>query len=45
LGVVDELALLFSNIKKEVCGILDFFFSFFNKHEKNSLYIFLDVRP
>jgi len=44
MGVVDELALLLSNIKKEVCGVIDFFFSFLNKYEKNSLYIFLDVR-
>jgi hypothetical protein len=45
LGVVDELAFLLSNMKKEVCGILDFFLSFLNKYEKKSLYIFLDVRP
>jgi hypothetical protein len=45
LGVVDELALLLSNIKKEVCGILDFFLSFLNKYENNSLHSFLHVRP
>jgi len=30
-----ELSLLTSNIRREVCGVLDGFLSFFNKYEKN----------
>jgi hypothetical protein len=33
LIVVDELALLVSNIRKEVCGVLDSFLSFLTKYE------------
>jgi hypothetical protein len=29
-----ELSLFASNIKKEVCGVLDFIFSFLETHEK-----------
>jgi len=31
--VVNELALMASNIRKEVCGVLDFFLSFSTKYE------------
>jgi hypothetical protein len=34
--IVDELALLVSNIRKEVCGVLDFFLSFLTKYEKKT---------
>jgi hypothetical protein len=34
--IVDELALLVSNIRKEVCGVLDFFLSFLTKYEKKN---------
>jgi hypothetical protein len=40
LGVVDELALLLSNIKKEVCGVLDFSLSFLDKYEKTFIIYF-----
>ncbi len=33
LVIVDELALLASNIKKEVCCVLDSFLSFLRKYE------------
>jgi hypothetical protein len=34
LGLVDELALLAFNIRKEVCGILNSFLSFLKTYEK-----------
>jgi hypothetical protein len=44
-GLVNELALLVSNIKMEVCGVLDFFFSFLMKYEeKRTLYNFLEFK-
>jgi hypothetical protein len=33
-GLVNELTLLASNIRKEVCGVLIFFLSFLKKYEK-----------
>ncbi len=32
-GLVDELVLLGSNIRKEVCGVLDSFLSFLRQYE------------
>jgi hypothetical protein len=34
--IVDELALLVFNIRKEVCGVLDFFLSFKKEHENKN---------
>jgi hypothetical protein len=39
-----ELSLLASNIRKEVCGVLDGFLSFFKKYEKNKTHVILYVR-
>ncbi len=33
-GLVDELVLLGSNIRKEVCGVLDSFLSFLHQYER-----------
>jgi hypothetical protein len=38
-----ELSLLASNIKREVCGILDGFLSFLNKYETNKTYNMLSL--
>ncbi len=46
VNVVNELALLASNIKREVYNVLDFFFSFLSRYEKkSSKHNFLNVRP
>jgi hypothetical protein len=46
--IVNELALLVFNIRKEVCGVLDFFLSFLTKYKnKKTLYmisLMLDLR-
>ncbi len=34
-GLVDELALLGSNIRKQVCGVLNYFLSFLKQYEGN----------
>jgi hypothetical protein len=40
-----ELSLFAFSIKKEVCGVLDFFLSFLKSYEKkNSQHAFIDVR-
>jgi len=38
-----ELSLFLSNIRREVCGILDGFFSFFNKYERNKTHNMLSL--
>ncbi len=46
-GLANELALLASNIRMEVCGVLDFFFSFLMKYKEkiNKNFLgFLDAR-
>jgi len=44
-GLANELALLTFNIRMEVCGVLDFFFSFLMKYEeKKTLYNFLEFK-
>jgi hypothetical protein len=44
-GLANELALLASNIRMEVCGLLDFFFSFLMKYEeKRTFYNFLEFK-
>ncbi len=40
-----ELSLLAFNIRREVCGVLDGFLSFFKKYEKNKTNVILYVRP
>jgi hypothetical protein len=46
--VAQELSLFTSNIKREVCGVLDGFLSFFKKYERNKthnmLSLMLDLR-
>jgi hypothetical protein len=44
--IVDELVLLVSNIKKEVCDVLHYFLSFFMKYHNKKAHnmIFLNVR-
>jgi hypothetical protein len=44
-GLANELALLASNVRMEVCGVLDFFFSFLMKYEeKRTFYNFLEFK-
>jgi hypothetical protein len=47
LVVVDELALLVFNIRKEVCGVLDSFLSFLKKYESRKAHnmVFLMLYP
>jgi hypothetical protein len=43
--IVDELALVDLNIRKEIFGVLDYFFSFKKKNEnKKPIMDFFDVR-
>jgi hypothetical protein len=46
--VANELILLASNLKKQVCGVLDFFLSFLTKYENNKAHnmdsLMLDLR-
>jgi hypothetical protein len=43
--IVDELALVDLNIRKEIFGVLDYFFSFLKKNEnKKPIMDFFDVR-
>ncbi len=43
LGVTLELSLLTSNIKREVCGVLDGFLLFFKNYEKNQTHNMLSL--
>jgi uncharacterized protein YktA (UPF0223 family) len=47
LVIVDELALLASNIKKEVCSVLDFFHSLLRNYENKKAHnmVFLKLHP
>jgi hypothetical protein len=46
--IVDELVLLVSNIRMEVCGVLNSFLSFLMKYEKrkthNMIFVMLDPK-
>jgi hypothetical protein len=44
-NVVTKWTCLISNIKKEVCVGLDFFFKFLKKHETKPIICYLDVEP
>jgi hypothetical protein len=45
-GIIFESSLFVSNIRREVCGVLDSFLSLEKKHEKkNSQHVVFDARP